>query len=123
MPKVPDLVILTRSFDLLTWLLPHCERFPKSQRFVVTQRLQNAALNFQEALYDANAHSGAARLKHLQLADGELDKLRLYLRLSCQWGWLTPAQYEHVSRMVAEVGRLLGGWLRQTKGAQGTEGG
>jgi hypothetical protein len=24
-------------------------------------------------------------------------------------------QYEHASRMVAEVGKLLGGWLKQTK--------
>ena len=44
-----DMVIFTQTYDLPTWLLPQCERFPKSQRFVVTQRLQGAALDFQEA--------------------------------------------------------------------------
>ena len=107
-------MILTRTFDLLTWLLPRAEKFPKAQRFVVTRRLQDAALDFQEALFDANAHRDAERLAYLTAADAHLDKLRLYLRLARQWGWLTSGQYQHVSAMVADVGRLLGGWRRQT---------
>jgi four helix bundle protein len=110
-----ELVIFTQAYDLLTWLLPQCERFPKSQRFVVTQRLQDAALGFQEAIFEANARSGPRRLEHLQAADAHLNKLRLYLRLSRQWGWLSGGQYEHASRMVASLGRLLGGWIRQTE--------
>lgn len=110
-----DMVILTRTFDLLIWLLPRAEKFPAAQRFVVTKRLTDAALDFQEALFDANAHGGANRLAHLIDADAHLDKLRLYLRLAHQWRWLTAGQYQHVSAMVAEIGKLLGGWMRQTK--------
>jgi len=114
MPNPKDLVIFTQTYDLLTWLLPQCERFPKTQRFVVTQRLQAAALDFQEAIFEANARSGAQRLEHLHAADGHLNKLRLYLRLSRHWSWLSSGQYEHASRMVASVGRLLGGWIKKT---------
>lgn len=115
MPNPKDFVILTETYDLLTWLLPQCERFPKNQRFVVTQRLQAATLDFQEALFEANARSGSARLEHLCAADAHLNKLRLYLRLSRQWTWLSSGQYEHASRMVASVGRLLGGWIKKTR--------
>jgi four helix bundle protein len=117
MPNAKDLVIFTQTYDLLTWLLPQCERFPKTQRFVVTQRLQAAALDFQEAIFEANARSGTARLHHLQAADAHLNKLRLYLRLARQWDWLSSGQYQHVSRMVSDVGRLLGGWIKQTQSA------
>ncbi|MBA2591666.1 MAG: diversity-generating retroelement protein Avd [Gammaproteobacteria bacterium] len=117
MPNAKDLVIFTQTYDLLTWLLPQCERFPKSQRFVVTQRLQGAALDFQEAIFEANARGGAERLAYLQAADAHLNKLRLYLRLSRQWEWLGSGQYAHVSRMVAQVGKLLGGWIKQTRAA------
>ena len=55
----------------------------------------------------------------MQAADGHLHKLRLYLRLAQQWGWLSAGQYEHVSRLVAGVGKLLGGWLRQMRQALG----
>ena len=121
MSNPKELVILTQTYDLLTWLLPQCERFPKSQRFVVTQRLQDAALDFQEAIFDANARNGIQRLGHLQAADAHLNKLRLYLRLSRQWSWLSSGQYEHASRMVASLGRLLGGWIKQTQAAAGVK--
>lgn len=107
-----DMIILTRTFDLLTWLLPKSEKFPKVYRFTVTQRLMNAALDFQEALFDARSQTGSNKYKHLREADAYLNKLRLYLRLVHHWGWLNDGQYRHVSAMVAEIGKLLGGWLK-----------
>lgn len=114
-----DMIILTRTFDLLGWLLPKAERFPKTYRYTITQRLMDAALNFQEALFHALHQGGTTRQKHLREASAQLDTLRLYLRLAHHWGWLSDGQYRHVSRMVAEIGRLLGGWIKkgQTKRA------
>ena len=109
-----EMVIFTRTYDLLNWLLPKTERFPKLYRSTVTQRLMDAALDFQEALYEAQAFDGKIRLRHLRQADAHLNKVRLYLRLAQQWGWLSMGQYEHAGRLVAEIGRLLGGWIRET---------
>lgn len=111
-----EMVIFTRTYDMLQWLLPKAERFPKVYRSTVTQRLMNVALDFQEALFDAQAYDDKIRLRHLRQADAHLNKLRLYLRLAQQWGWLSSGQYEHISQMVAEIGRLLGGWIKQTTG-------
>jgi hypothetical protein len=110
-----ELIILSRTFDLLAWLLPHAERFPRAYRHSVTQRLTGAALDFQDALFDAQSQSGSAREHHLRCADAALNKLRLYLRLAHHWRWLNDGQYQHVSHRVAEVGRLLGGWLRSAR--------
>jgi four helix bundle protein len=107
-----EMVIFTRTYDFLTWLLPLTENFPKSQRFVVTSRLQNSALNFQEYLIEANAKRGRYKSEKLYAADAELLKVRLYLRLCEKWEWIKPAQYQHASEMVAELGRLLGGWIK-----------
>ena len=97
----------------MRWLLPKSERFPKLYRGTVTQRLMDAALDFQEALLMAQTYRDKIRLRHLRAADAHLNKARLYLRLVHEWGWLSPGQYQHVSRMVAEIGRLLGGWIKQ----------
>jgi hypothetical protein len=53
-------------------------------------------------------------LDALRRADAALNHLRLYLRLAWDWRWLNAGQYEHVSALVAEIGRLLGGWLKQS---------
>ena len=107
-----DMIILTHTYDLLVWLVPKAERFPKLYRSTVTPRMMGAALDFQEALFDAQSQSGSTRHKHLRQADAALNKLRLYLRLAHRWKWLNDGQYRHVSVMVAELGRLLGGWMK-----------
>lgn len=107
--------IFTRTFDFLTWLLPATNHFPRVHRHTFTQRLLNAAFDLRESLEEANLRQGAARLERLAQADAALAKVRLYLRLAAQWNWLSEGQYEHVARMLAEIGRLLGGWQKVTK--------
>jgi hypothetical protein len=110
---MPDeMVIFTRTYDSVSWLMPLTLNFPRQHRLVVTQRLQTATLNFQELLIEANARRGAARADKLRNADVELIKVRLYLRLCERWQWLSRGQYQHASIQVAELGRLLGGWLK-----------
>jgi hypothetical protein len=108
------MLILSRTFDLLTWLLPHTQKFPKAYRFGVTQRLESALLDFHEAIQRANVVSGVPRLEALRVGDASLATLRMYLRLALCWRWLSLGQHEHVSKIVEENGRLLGGWIAQT---------
>lgn len=107
-----EMIILTRTFDLLAWLFPKLEHFPKPYRLTITQRMMDAALDFQEALFEAQSQGGSTRDRHLRQADAALNKLRVYLRLAHHWHWLNDGQYRHVSIMVAELGRLLGGWMK-----------
>ena len=103
--------IFTRTFDLLAWLLPATNHFPRAHRHTVTRRLTDAALDLRERLEEANLHA-VDRLRLLAQADAALAKLRVYLRLAARFGWLNGGQYEHVSLMVNEVVRLLGGWQK-----------
>lgn len=107
-----EMVIFARAFDLLEWLLPKSERFPRAYRATVTQRLMDAALDLQEALVAAESREGRSRVAALRNADAALGRLRIYLRLAHRWRWLNDGQYGHAGGMVAEIGRLLGGWLR-----------
>ena len=104
---------MTRLSDLLAWLLPKSEKFPRSYRFTVTQRMMDAALDCQEAVFTAQSHRGDVRKVSLRTADAALNRLRLYLRLAYRWRWLNDGQYQHASEQVAEIGRLLGGWIRR----------
>jgi hypothetical protein len=109
--------LFARTHDMVLWLLQRSESFPRSQRFVLTKRLQDAALDFQERILEAPLGGARGRTQRLGEADLQLGKLRFYLRLCHELGWLSTGQYGHVSRMVAEVGRLLGGWLKATRRA------
>ena len=110
-----EMPIFTRTFDMLAWLLPATNHFPRSHRHSFTQRLLDAAFDLSEALQEATLRFGSARSERLTRADEALDKLRYYLRLAVRLGWLRPGQYQHVAAMVAEIGRLLGGWHKVSK--------
>ena len=113
MPR-QEMPIFIRTFDMLAWLLPATNNFPRTYRHSFTQRLLEAAFDLSEYLQEANLRHGQARLERLTRADEALDKLRHYLRLAARLNWLGPGQYEHVAAMVAEIGRLLGGWRKVT---------
>jgi len=110
-----EMPLFTRTFDFLTWLMPITNHFPRSQRFLITKRLLDAALDFQETIIEANNCRGRKRLSRLKQADELLDRMRLYLRLAARYKWLKRGQYRHAAQMVAEMGRLLGGWQRTTQ--------
>jgi hypothetical protein len=110
-----EMPLFTRTLDFIAWLMPVTNHFPRSQRFLVTKRLLDAALDFQEAIIQANNCRGQRRLSTLEQADEMLDRVRLYLRLAARWKWLKRGQYRHAAGMVAEMGRLLGGWQKTTR--------
>ncbi len=106
--------IFTKTFDLLAWLLPATLKFPREHRFVLAQRVQNSAFNFYESITAASLSKQPE--PYLQQADIDLQRLRLYLRLCQRLRFFNKGQYEHVSLMMEEIGKLLGGWRKKRSG-------
>jgi hypothetical protein len=106
-----EMVVFTRCFDFLSWLLPATNGFPRAHRQTVTRRLLDAAFDVHEHIEAADHRQGAGRLERLDRADGALDRVRLYLRLCCRWQWLSEGQYRHVSEMVTEAEEWRGPFL------------
>lgn len=109
--------IFVRTYDWLRWLLPLTMGFPKSQRFVLAQRLQQKSLDFYDHLVAAGRRVDVD--ENLRQADVLLEQIRLNVRLCREMKLLGPRQYEHAARLLDEIGRLLGGWLAKQKGEKG----
>jgi hypothetical protein len=105
--------LFVRTHDLLLWLLPQATKFPRAHRFGLGERVTRLALDFQETLLAAGLRRGPARGSLLGSADVQLAQLRQHLRLCRELELLSIGQYEHASRMLVEVGRLLGAWIKK----------
>lgn len=105
--------IFARTHDLLLWLIPCTLHFPREQRFVLARRLQDTALDLQERLLEAALNKGNGRRAALTQADVTLAKLRYHLRLAQELDLLSERQYAHAAGLVAEIGRLLGAWMKK----------
>lgn len=95
----------------MAWLLAHTAKFPKSERFRLAQRIDNALFDFHVALLSA-AHRPQETRRYLLQADLELAKLRAYLRLAMETRCTSPTQFGYASQQTVELGKLLGGWLK-----------
>ncbi len=108
--------IFVKHYDLMAWLIPVTLKFPKSQRGVLARKLQEELFTIEKWLVEA----GTAQEPRPALAevDKGLIRLRNCLRLCHDLTLLSIGQYQHVSRMVAEEGKLLGGWLKSLEPAR-----
>ncbi len=109
--KNNDLPIFIKWLDFLEWLLPVTERFPKRVRFTFSDRLNSLALDVVEDLIEARYAKN--KQEYLRRANLRLEKLRVLLRLSHRMHYLDYKRYEHAMRQINEVGKMLGGWMRQ----------
>lgn len=108
-----DSPLFARTFDLLVYLLPASEKFPRSQRFVLGRRLQEIGLGLLDLLLEARKCEEPERPDLLRRADIELDRLRYTVRLCHEIGLFSLKQYRHASGLIAEVGKLLGSWRKR----------
>ncbi len=101
---------LERAYQFVLWLVPTLDKFPRSQRFLLGDRIEAAALDVLEGLIEATyARAVTAILGRVNLL---LEKLRFLVRIAKDLRYLDPRRYEHAARAIDEIGRLVGGWIR-----------
>jgi len=102
---------LESFYRFLLWLMPTVEKFPRSQKFVLGDRIQVTALNALDGLMEATyTRQRRALLGRVNL---DLEKLRMLFRLAFDLRLLDARRYEHAARCLDETGRLVGGWRRR----------
>jgi len=105
-----EMLIVQKSYNFSKWLLNHTGKFPKSYRFSIAAKLENAILDFIELTAIANKRKN--KLAVLNLADESLIKARLLLRLSYEMQFLNQKSYQFGSERLVELGKMLGGWIK-----------
>lgn len=102
--------IFVKSYETIIWIMEHTNKFPKNQRFVMAKRMEEAALNFfDELIYASKVKKNTKRLFE---ADFQLNRLKIYNRMSKDLKLLSFNQYEYLSKELVEIGKLLGGWIK-----------
>ena len=108
-----DLTIFQKTYELIQYLYPMVNKFPKNQRFVLGQRIENSALGVLEGIIVAN--NELDKEEALKKTSVELEKLRIFMRLAKDLKFVSFKQYEYVSGLINEIGKMLGGWIKSSQ--------
>ncbi len=106
--------LFTHTYDFLMWLIPQVQKFPRAHRFGLAERIQTLALDFQDTIVAAGKSKNPKRFEKLSEADIHLEQMRVWMRFARDNQLITVRQYEHASRSMGEMGRLLGAWIKLT---------
>ena len=114
MKATPELSVITKTYDLMLWFIPIIGRFPRSQRFVLGERLERNLYDILEALVRAKFRRDRREL--LDEANMCLDILRFQVRLAKDLDLLSVKRYEYVARRLDDMGKEVGAWLKASQG-------
>ena len=108
-----ELPIIQKLYDLIAWYIPHINKMPRDQKFILGDRLQNSLYDLLEDLIMARYDKD--RIAILRRANAKLDIVRFLTRLIRDFELLNQRRYEFVSEKVQEIGQHLGSWIKQQK--------
>jgi len=106
-----ELILFQKIYDLMLWLHPAVNKFPKSQRFVLGQRIENCLLDILEDVIRLIAQNFENRtlLEELNI---RVDKLRILVRMAKDLKFINVKRYEFFAERIVEIGKMIGGFKK-----------
>ena len=102
--------VVESCHQLLLWIIPHLNKFPRNHRFTLGERLESALIEVLELLVDA-AYS-KQKQAILTQANRRLAVCRHLWRLCLELKIIPMNRYEHGSKLIDGIGGQVGNWLK-----------
>lgn len=106
--------IVTKMYDLVKYLIPIINRFPRDYKFTLGDRITQLILDLLEWYVEAY-YTGDRKVKFNLLLQNnlKLERLRFLIRLAHDFRLFSNQRFGYISAQVDEVGRMSGGWIKQ----------
>ena len=109
-----EFIIHTKMLEVTVWLFEKVNTFPKKQRFVLGQQIENCSLNCLRFIIEANdADNSEATLYKLDKLNVELAVLRDLVRMAYELKFLKAESLQYIIMQIDEVGKMRGGWIKR----------
>ena len=105
-----ELIIKQKVEDMIVYAYIVLRQFPKSERHALSQEIRLSLWRLLRLIIICNRRYH--KKTTLQDIDAELDLLRAQVRLAFELKFLPLKKYKNLSRALAEIGRMVGGWVK-----------
>lgn len=96
--------------DLLAWIIPVLDQFPRARRFTLGERLEEGLLDVLEML--SAAAYAQQKVEYLTKASHRLNRVVHLWRLANELKVISLKRYGYGARQMEDLGQQVGGWLR-----------
>lgn len=109
---IQDLVVFQKTYDFLLWLKPVAQKFAKAHKYGLGIEIENETVGLLKKIIEAN-QARNKKDSHIDEALVKYEIIRTLIRLSNDYKQISVKQYEYASKLLVEIGRLLGGWRKK----------
>lgn len=107
-----NLLILKKYTELYYYAYNLLEKYPKAERFGLVSDIKNSMNTTMKDILYAQKVGKEYKMQYLNMMDAELLYQRFSIRLSYNQRYITGNNYKTWSSKVAEIGKMLGGWIK-----------
>ncbi len=108
-------LILQKSIDAYKIWHIYFQSLPKFSRYSLGNHVDIAFLEFIESIYAGIYSAKINQQSAIQTISGRLDGIRLLLRIAWEVRALDNKKYSALSIPLAEIGKIIGGWQKQSQ--------
>lgn len=107
-----DFLLQQKIYDMILYGNQCLKQFPKAEKFILAAEIRQSMYRLLRLVVETNKKY--YKKTTAQQLDVELDILRTYIRLASDKSmkYLPLRKYEHWSKLLNEIGRMIGGWMK-----------
>lgn len=107
-----NLKIYQKYLELIYYSNNIVRKYPKSERFTLVQEIKNSLYTgLRNLMYSIKLYNKNDKLKYLNEFDINLTLLKVQVRLSYKYQYITLQNYQSWSALITEICNMLGGWI------------
>lgn len=111
-----NLLIYQKYMDLIYYSNDIVRKYPKSERFALVEEIKHAIYTGLRMLMHAiKTFSVPEKLKYLKELDICLSLLKVHVRLSYKYQYISNQNYATWSNIITDICNMLGGWINSCK--------
>ncbi len=106
--KLPQVV--QDCHDLLIWLIPQLDKFPRNRRFTLGERIESRLLEILELLVAAAYSRNKQAILHK--ANLRMAVVRHLWRMTHELRVISTKRYAYGAKLLESLGKQIGGWMK-----------
>lgn len=110
--KISDFQIYQKYMDLIFYTNDIVRKYPKSENFALVQEIKQALYEgLKDVIFGLKTYDSKEKLKHLNNLDIQLNLIKIHIRISYKYKYITQKNYATWSEHVTVISNMLGGWI------------
>ena len=110
--KNKSLKIYQKYLELIYYSYDVVKKYPKSESFCLVKEIKNSLYcGLRNLMYAIKSYNKLDKLKFLNELDINLSLLKVQIRLSYKYKYITIQNYQSWSNLITDICNMLGGWI------------